>query len=325
MSQRVAAVTGASGFVGRHIVQELLSRGWSVRALVRQREKARSVLPRDERLTLVVGECTDAGALASLVQGCSAAINSIGIIREAGGNTFQKIHVDAVRELVAACRAAGVERYVQISALGVWDEGPAAYQKTKFEGEQIVRRSDLAWTILRPSLVHGLGSDFLRMAKGWVTGEKQPWFFLPYFTRGTPSSRVPLAALKRETPKVQPVAVEDVAWAAAESLEREAAIGEVYNLVGPDVFTWPQMLRIIRDAVPSSDSTLEPLGVPAEIAAAQAMIASKVGLGSLLPFDAGMAQMGALDSTASLDKARADLGFNPRPFEKTLKSYAAAL
>jgi NADH dehydrogenase len=296
-----------------------------VRALTRDRDKAREVLPSSERLSIVVGDVTDEAALASLVRGCWAAVNCIGIIRESGASTFQRAHVDAVRELVKACRAEGVKRFVQISALGVWDEGPARYQKTKFEGESIVKRSDLDWTILRPSIVHGVGSDFLRLAKGWVTGDSQPWFFLPYFSRGVYKTFVPLAAKEPETPKVQPVAVEDVAWAVGAALEKPESIGEIYNLVGPDVLTWPQMLIAIRDAVPGANRRLKPLGIPGDLAALQAKVAGWVGLGGLLPFDEGMALMGAIDSTASLDKARSQLGFEPRAFVPALKGYAASL
>lgn len=316
------AVAGAAGFVGRHVCAELLSRGYGVRGLVRDRERARAVLPRDPRLELVVGEATDDGPAGNLVRGCSACVNTIGIIREAGSDTFQKAHVDTVRSLVRACREGGVGRFAHISALGVWDEGPAKYQKTKFDGEMILRRSDLAWTIFRPSVVHGRGSKFIEMAVGWVSGDSAPWFFLPYFTRGVPTSTMPGAGVRREDPRVQPVAVEDVAWAVAQSLERPESVGEVYNLGGPDAMTWPDMLRAIRDAVPTSNAELEPLGVPAELAVVQAVAAKAVGLGGLLPFDAGMAQMGSEDSVASLAKARADLGFEPRPFLPALWAYA---
>jgi NADH dehydrogenase len=214
---------------------------------------------------------------------------------------------------------------VQVSALGVSGEGKTEYQRSKFEGEQVVRRSGLAWTILRPGLIHGARSGFFQMAKGWVKGEKQPWFFLPYFTRGVVTSDVPLAAVRREPASVAPVAVEDVAWGAAESLERDEAVGEVINLVGPETMTWPELLVAIRDAVPGANSTLDPLGIPAEAAAIQARIAKAIGAGPLLPFDEGMALMGAIDSVSERQKARAILGFEARPFGPALRQYAGQI
>lgn len=323
--QRTVAVAGATGFVGRHVVAELLGRGYTVRGLVRSREKARAVLPRDERLKLIEGEALDADAAAGLAAGVSAMINTIGILREKGGNTFRKAHVQTTRALVGACEAGGVDRFVQVSALGVSDEGRAAYQKTKFEGEMIVRRSAVPWTVLRPSLIHGSDSELIKIAKGWVTGSSQPWIFLPHFTRGELTSDVPLAAIRRVPASVQPIAVEDVAWAGAEALERPEAIGEVINLVGPEVFTWPQFLEAMQREVPGADMALRPLGIPAEIAAVQAKAAKLMGLGSLLPFDDGMALMGSEDSTASAEKSRALLGLEARPFTETFRRYAGRI
>jgi uncharacterized protein YbjT (DUF2867 family) len=323
MAQTVA-VAGATGFVGRHIVSELLSRGHAVRALARDRDKARAALPRDERLHLVLAEPDGTGA-AALVTGAAACINAVGILREAGSNTFQRAHVDTTRALTIACHGAGVRRFVQISALGVSDEGTTGYQRSKYEAEQILRRAGLDWTILRPSLIHGADGGFIRLAKGWVTGNKQPWFFMPYFSRGVLTSDVPLAAIRREAASIAPVAVEDVAWAAAEAVDRPASIGEIINLVGPETLTWPELLRAIQEVVPDANPDLDPLGVPAEAAAAQARIAKRLGIGSLLPFDEGMAIMGATDSTSRPEKARLQLGFEPRAFRPTLRAYAAQI
>jgi NADH dehydrogenase len=325
MTQTIA-VTGASGFVGRALVAELLQRGYSVRGLVRSRDKAARALPSSPNLRLIEADILDPMGLAGLVAGVHAVINTVGIIRESAGQTFRKIHVDANRHLIAAAREAGVRRFILISALGVTPEGKAEYQRTKYEGEQLLRKSDLDWTILRPGLIHGQHSSFFQMAKGWCSGAKQPWFFLPYFSRGRLSDEnVPGAAIYREPASIQPIAVEDVAWAAAECLARNDSIGEVYNLTGPETLTWPELLNFMCETIPGSNTALNPLGIPSELAAMQAKIAKAVGLGKLLPFDEGMAIMGALDSVAGHDKAKAHLGFSPRGFRDTFKTYAAKI
>ncbi|QYU67196.1 hypothetical protein J4558_19930 [Leptolyngbya sp. 15MV] len=122
---------------------------------------------------------------------------------------------------------------------------------------------------------------------------------------------------------MQPIAVEDVAFAVAACLEREESIGEIYPLVGPEVLEWPEMLRVLRDTLPGGNRSLEPVGIPSELAAIQARVMRRLGLGWMLPFDEGMALMGGLDNTGSPEKARAHLGLEPRPFAATLRGYAS--
>jgi NADH dehydrogenase len=267
--------------------------------------------------------------VAELLKGCQACINLVGIIKEtrnvATGKavTFRKSHVEATRTLVAGCLEGGVRRYIQMSALGVTPNGVSEYQKTKFEAENIVRLSTLEWTIVRPGLVHGPDGEFVHLIKDMLTGQIPPYFFAPYFQRSVEDKRVPMGSVTQIDPKVQPVAVEDVAAAFVASLAKPETIGEVYNLVGSEVLEWPTMIRFMRDAMHAGK--LEPWGIPAEVAAIGATVAGKLGFGSALPFDAGMARMAAQDATASLDKVRAELGIEPKPFRATFTKYASAV
>jgi uncharacterized protein YbjT (DUF2867 family) len=319
------AVTGASGFVGRNMVRALLAAGYSVRALVRDREKARSVLPAAPgKLSLVVGDVTDSRSLEDLLQGTQACVHLVGIIREVKrkGQTFQRMHVDATRIVVAACEKLGVKRYLQMSALGVRDVGVAEYQHTKFEAEQIVRRSSLAWTIFRPSLIHGKEGEFIHQAWDWLKGEAQPYFFLPYFQGGALEQRIPLGDVNPRDPRIAPVAVEDVCAAFVGSFKNDATIGETYNLCGGDVMTWPQMLTFMQENTPGA-LPLQPFGIPSWIAALQAQGAGLIGLGQFLPFDEGMAKMGGEDSVADMTKTREELGMQFKGFKSTYPAYAA--
>lgn len=326
------AVTGSTGFVGRYVVRTLLERGYRVRALVRTREKAKAQLPPvtpGGSLQLVVGDVLDAASLGALLAGTQAAIHLVGIIREkrdmATGEaiTFRKAHIEATRRMVVSCGDHGVHRYLHMSALGVTPNGVSEYQKSKFEAETLVRLSSLGWTIFRPGLIHGPDGEFVQMMASILRGKVAPYLFAPYFTRGIEEKRVPLGGVTHHDPSVQPVAVEDVASAFASAISNQETIGEVYNLVGSEVLDWPTLLRFMRDALGAG--RIQPFGLPSEPAAIGATIAAKLGFGSLLPFDAGMARMAAQDSTASLDKFRHDFRFEPRAFREAFTKYAAAV
>jgi len=333
---RTVAVAGASGFVGRAVVRELLARGFAVRVLARDRAKARNVLPR-QGVTIITGEVgtdhaqdnaqSDPSAITNFLTGAFACINLIGIIREdrSKGQTFQKCHTQAVKILSDACVAAGVTRFVQMSALGVKDVHVSEYQRTKFEGEAILKRSGLDWTIFRPSLIHGAEGEFVQTAIKWCSGNHPPFLFLPYFTRSVEETRVPLGGISQFDPVIAPIYVADVASAFVECLDRPQTFGEIYNLAGPERLTWPAMLRVMRDNIPGANTRLQPFGLPGDIAALGAKFAALAKVGQFLPFDEGMAKMGSEDSFATLDKVRTDIGLTPAPFTQTFKSYASAL
>ncbi len=321
---RIIAVTGSTGFVGRHVVRELVSRGHTVRALVRDEARARGVLPMSSgRVVVVRGDVLDEGSLDRLCGGADAAVNLVGILREGRhGQTFERMHVKATRAFLAAAASNKVTRFVQMSALGASPASRAAYMRTKFEAERHVRQSSMEWTILRPSLILGEGSEFLRIAINWAKGEEAPWIFMPYFTRLEFDTRVPLGAVNFIDPLVQPVAVEDVAGAAASCLDHSESEGEIYHLVGPDRVAWPTLLRWIRDTYVHGGN--EPGGVPGVVAAVAASAADLFGMRYVLPFDAGMAIMGSEDSVGELVKVREHLGLIPQQVLTPAREHAAA-
>lgn len=332
---RTVAVTGATGFVGRHLVRELLSRGHRVRALVRSAKKAAAVLPRDAlddgRVRLVAGDVLDERSPDELVEGADACCHLIGIIREgAGRQTFERMHVRATERMVAACERRGAAlaspmRYVQMSALGVGGESRVAYRATKDAGERAVRASALAWTIVRPGMIHGPDGEFMQTVKAWAQGRAFPYVAMPAFTRpkagGKALGPVPI---EWETATVAPVHVDDVAWVFAEALGRRDAVGEVYHLAGPERLTMREMMERVRDHVPLGKS-LPVVGVPGRFAAMKAWGWRLVGMERVMPFDEGMALMAIEDSVAPQDKAKAQLGFSPRPFTPELEAYAASM
>lgn len=322
---KTIAITGGTGFVGRHLVSELLARGYAVRVLARDAEKAGSALPESDRVSVVLGGVFDVRAMDALMDGADACVHLIGIIRETrNGQTFERMHVEAVEQTVASCARAGVKRFVHMSAIAADPEGSAAYQKTKFRGEQVLQASSLDWTIFRPGLIHGPDGEFVGMMRGWAEGRKVPFAFMPYFSRivqeGQPG---PTNPPKLVDPVVAPVHVDDVCNVFAEALSRPESIGEVYRLSGPESLSFPEMLRFVRDTVPHGKGGMPAIGLPGVVAAAKAHAAGLLGLGGLLPFDAGMALMGEKDAVCDNGKARLHLGYAPRGFTGSAKAYLA--
>lgn len=321
MSSQTVALTGSTGFVGRHIARELTSRGYAVRALARDRDKAGATLPA-EGVEVVLGDAGDARALESLCRGCRTVIHAIGIRRElpSRGETFEKAHVRSTTALSDAARSAGVSHFILISALGVRPDAPTAYYRSKYEGESIVRACGLEWTILRPSLIHGPDGEMVRMVKDWTLGRAAPRFFIPYFSK-IEIDRHPFPHPVMTSARIAPVRVEDVARAAVTSIERPESRGEVYPLCGPETLEWPEFLAQIRDAVPLNDSKKPIWPIPGVKGVAVAHAAKAVGLGEMLPFGPDEPVMAMEDVVCSVAKAAAHLDFTPLAFSEALAMY----
>lgn len=321
-SPRTIAVTGSTGFVGRHIVRTLIADGCAVRGLVRDREKARRTLPA-QGAEWVFGDIADQQAVARLVRGCDAVVHCIGIRRELPPEvTFAKQHIEATRSITEAAKQAGISRFIHISALGTRADAASDYHRSKFQAEAIIRGSGLDWTILRPSIIHGPDGEFMQMAKAWVLGRSAPWFVLPYFVRIAPPTGFPPVP-KIESARVQPVHIDDVCAAVAASLRSDQSIGEIYPLGGTETLDWPTMLTTIRDALPITEKGKRPAPLPGVIGFVAAKAAEFIGLGAMLPFGPSEPLMAIEDSTCSTDKARDHLGWRPRAFTTSMRQYAA--
>jgi NADH dehydrogenase len=301
-------VTGGSGFVGRAVIQALLAKDHSVHALVNHRKLTQN----NPRLQSFTGSLFDEAAVDSAMQGCDAVIHLVGIIKEKLSKqiTFDRIHYQGTKQMLAAARRAGIKRYVQMSALGASPTAASQYQQTKYLAQQAVRASDLDWTIIQPSLIHGPGGDFTEMEKAWARGSSPPYFFMPYFGSG-------LLGTGTQT-KIQPVFVEDVARAFVESLDNPQTIGELYALGGPDQMTWRQMHEIAAAVIVGHPRPA--IGIPAWYAKAITHIVPP----AILPFTRDQVLMAQTDNTCDLTKFTTTFGWTPQPFEQTLKAYTNA-
>jgi len=227
MRHRNVLVIGGTGFVGRRIVNELVGRGCRVLVPSRRRDHAKHLimLPTCD---VVEASVHDDATLDRLVGGQDAVINLVGILHGSEAK-FEQAHVALTERVLAACARARVRRYLHMSALGADPEGPSMYQRSKGRAEQAVRGSALAWTIFRPSVIFGAEDSFLNMFARLAA-------IAPFLPVGGAQVRF------------QPVWVEDVARAFANSLDSEATAGMTYELCGPTVYTLRQLVQFAAEA-----------------------------------------------------------------------------
>jgi NADH dehydrogenase len=223
----VIMVTGGTGFVGRHLVRELVNQGYPVRAFVRNIPKAREILP--ENVELVKGDITDRDSLNKACEGINTVINLVSIIRETDELTYEKVNVEGILNAVISSEQAGVKRFIHLSALGAHDNALYRYTYSKWLGEEAIKQSGLNWVILRPSVIYGCGFNFFDRLLQAVKLFPPP--FVPVPGRGTTL--------------FQPIAVEDVVKCLIKALKSPAMSGQVYEIGGPEHLSYNQMLEML--------------------------------------------------------------------------------
>lgn len=222
-------VFGGSGFVGSQVVHALARAGWRIRIACRRPDRAWKLQMAGDvgQIKAVLCDATDPAQVAEALHGASAAINLVGILYEGGGRKFETLHVGVSRNIAEACAAAGVDRLVQVSALGANPESDSDYARTKAAAEMAVREVKPDAIIVRPSVVFGIGDDFLnKFAK---LAQMAP--ALPLIGGGQT--------------KFQPVYVGDVAEAVVRVISRTESDGQTYELGGPAVMTFEDVLKLV--------------------------------------------------------------------------------
>ena len=245
-------VLGGTGFVGRSVCAKLIDRngGGGGRIVVPTRRiatgKHLQMLP---TLQLVEADVHDAAQLARLVAGCDAVINLVAVL-QGDERRFEQVHVELPRRLAAACATAGVERLIHVSAIGVAENAPSRYLRSKARGETLLREAALDLTVLRPSLIFGAHDKLLNLF-------------------ATLQSVAPFVPLAGADSRYQPVWVDDVASAIVRCLDDDTTIGRTYECTGPEVMT---LRDIVRSAGRWAGCERPVIGLPGGIAAVQATL-----------------------------------------------------
>jgi len=218
-------LTGGTGFLGSEILRELVKNNFKVKVLVHFRKPAVS----SKLVEISDGDMFDLNSLTKSMKGCDAVVHVAGLVNEnpSRGLTFEKVHVDASNNLIIAAKKNGIERFIHTSTIVAKQKGKR-YQTTKYKGEQLVRNSDLTYTIFRPTIIFGKGDKF---TNGLI--KMMRFRIVPYFGDGNH--------------RFQPVSVKTVAKAFAKAINSKKTFNKTYQLGGPKVYTYKELLDAIAN------------------------------------------------------------------------------
>lgn len=297
-------VTGASGFVGEEILQQLHQAGHSIRILARhpqsdlvQKETSRY------RAEIYPGNVIDGATLPDGLKNIEAVIHLVGIISEVGSNTFENVHTRGTQNIVAAARQAGVRRFVHMSALGARANAASRYHRSKWAAEEIVRKSSLDYTIFRPSIIYGPGDHFVNL-----------------FSKMAQFSPV-LPVMGDGQSKLQPIPVADVAACFVKALSTSAAIGQTYDLCGPDVLTFVEVIDAILQVTRRKRGKIHVAMALARWQAAVLEFIFPTLLRKAPPLNRDQLIMLAEDNTGNPKPANELFGLKPSRFKEGIASY----
>jgi len=225
----LVTVFGGTGFVGRQVVRSLAKHGWRVRVAVRNvgRGYRLRMLGDVGQIEVVQANLRNPASVARALDGAEACVNLVGVLYETGRQRFQTIHAMGAKVVAEAAAARGVTRFVQMSALGADIDSASKYARTKAMGEQAVRELIPSATIVRPSVIFG----------------PEDSLFNRFAALAGVSPALPLVG-GGET-RFQPVFVTDVANAIAAALSLPEAAGRTYELGGPTVYSFKEMMQFL--------------------------------------------------------------------------------
>jgi uncharacterized protein YbjT (DUF2867 family) len=300
-TRRVATVFGGSGFIGRYIVKRLAASGYVVRVVGRDPESALFLKPMGAvgQIVPLFASPREPATIARATVDANVVVNCVGILAEPAPGEFMRIQAEGAGQMARACAEAGVERLVHLSAIGADPASESLYARSKGEGERAVMAAFPAATILRPSVVFGREDQFFNRFAG-----------IARFS--------PVVPVISGDSRFQPVFVGDVADAVMGALAREESRGRIYELGGPRVYTFRELIQWIVKTVQRRRFVVD---VPPDIARLQARVMEHL---PGKPLTRDQLLLLSKDNVASPDfPGLADLGVSPTPVELVVPSYLA--
>jgi NADH dehydrogenase len=293
-------VIGGTGFIGRHLVTELLRSGATVRLAARHPGDVQITTQSAHAPEIIQADLLDQVTVDGAIAGADVVFNLVGILSETAPRTYRAIHVEGASGVALAAQRHGVKRVIHLSALGASPTSPAISDRTKAEGEQAVRAAFAQATIVRPSLAYGEDDHFFSRFAAMIRSSP----VLPLIGGGTT--------------KFQPVFVGDMTTGLLELLKRSDTAGKTYEFGGPQVYSFKVLLELLLTAL-NRRRVLIP--IPFALAEMQA------GLLELLPtppLTRDQVRLLKTDKVVSgMEPTLDDLGVQPRPLEEFLAVFKA--
>jgi uncharacterized protein YbjT (DUF2867 family) len=218
------AITGGTGFVGRHLSQYLISLGHEPVILARGRDRRHT-----PAAPVISADLSNPAFLAEAIRGCDAIAHCAGINREIGSQAYRRIHVEGTRNIIAAARITAVPRILLLSFLRARPGCGQPYHESKFQAEELIRHSGLDYTILKAGMIYGRGDHMLDHLSHTL-------FTLPLFaTVGW-----------REQP-IRPVAIDDVTRIITAALTAGRLSRQTVFVLGPETLLLSEAVRRVGD------------------------------------------------------------------------------
>ena len=302
-SETLVTVYGGSGFLGRHVVRALARRGYLIRVAVRRPDLAFHLQPigRVGQIHAVQANLRYPASVDAAARDASVLINLVGILFERGKQRFNTVMTDGAEQVALAAGAQGA-RMVQVSAIGADEHSRSAYARAKAEAERLVLAARPRAIIVRPSVVFGPEDDFFNRFAALAR-------FSPV-----------LPLIGRGKTRFQPVFVGDVAESIARAVDGSLQGGKVYELGGPEVFTFEQLMRFTLNTI-GRKRLLAP--VPFFAARIQAAVLRYLPKPPLTPDQVELLRSDNVVSVAAKAEGRTleGLGIQPASIEAIVPSY----
>lgn len=232
-SDKIVTIIGGSGFVGRHVARALAKRGYRVRVACRRPDLAGHVQPLGTpgQIMPVQANVRYPASLAAACEGAFVVINLPGVLANRGAQSFEAVHVFGADASAKAAKAAGAKVFIQMSALGADANSLSEYARSKAQGEALAKAAFPGAIVLRPSIIFGPEDNFFNQFAA--------------MSRLAPA----LPLIGGGHTKYAPVFVGDVAEAIAVLVDRAEASGKTFELGGPEIFTFKQLMQFTLDTI----------------------------------------------------------------------------